>query len=175
MSDSAGLRTPTEQTLGVDLVTHEVYRCCEAYASMKHFDSAIDEKSIDPPAADARDAALVATLTYARSLIEFFLDENRRDDDIQLSNFPGDWEVSEPQLAKRLGGDRGVINKHLAHLTWTRLAPADEWTFDDLPATIEALASSWLMSIPTDTGLSVANGRAYLTWARSALERVSAL
>lgn len=68
-------------------------------------------------------AALEAQLVNTRLLIDFLADEaSKRRDDVTAHEYLPSWAgIAGDDLRARLDTYRQVANKHVAHLTWTRV------------------------------------------------------
>lgn len=119
----------------------------------------------------AADACLEAMLVHARAVLEFLLSSSSRTSDICRSDFPcPDWDFPSSGEADAFRTDMTTINKHLTHLTWERLDPAQgTWEEEGFAARVVALAQRWNDHLAeTDMGLSQFM-RPWLRFSRQAL------
>src|SRR5437764_14269800 len=94
------------------------------YESTQMVESALRLPTADEDAV-AKNAYLESCLLHARALIEFLLG-NGRATDIRAEHLAPGWELGESACG-RFKARKDAIDKHLAHLTWTRVtggAPA---------------------------------------------------
>lgn len=98
-----------------------------------------------------QNALLEAVLIHARQLIDFLIRNPTRDDDMIRSDFGGgDWTPSPADAVARLDSAdlRDLINKHLAHLTWGRIAPEPPaWEVASIVEDLIVVAAEWGKSL----------------------------
>ena len=83
--------------------------------------------SRDAGSAVVRIALMESALFHARALLEFLQGTNHPND-IQATEFTPGWECSADLTARKK-----AIDRHLAHLTWSRVEEGTErWEFPDL-------------------------------------------
>lgn len=99
-----------------------------------------------PPEVGARqNAYLESTLLHARSLADFFVRDSGRRADIRRIDFADEWTPEPNDAVRRVVGTYNDLNKHLAHLTWDRVADAGptQWSPVVLVTDIVHIADAW--------------------------------
>ncbi|MEI6623802.1 MAG: hypothetical protein WCP28_18065 [Actinomycetes bacterium] len=146
--------TPTE--ILVELLSHDVQARMDATAHIAYevgqcIDSAVAcrRKSAKPDGDPVvQNACLEASLLHARVLVEFLLEAPSRTDDMRIEQFGPAWTPRSEvvvEAAERLRAIKPVMNKHLAHLTWTRIFPVPEpdWFFIRIAEDILTIVDDW--------------------------------
>ncbi len=87
-----------------------------------------------PANGDVHNALLEGTLLHARNLLDFLGPWKHLKDDIVPEDFVAGWDPSHLHVAD---ATRTAINKHLAHLTWTRVHEGKVmWEFPGVAAAV---------------------------------------
>jgi hypothetical protein len=118
-------------------------------------------------------AALEAQLVHARLLTEFFFGDVTKawPDDIIRTDFdPTDsWHPGHDAAAKRLKQNRELVNKHVAHLSWTRVDEGEQqWQYPEIADDVLAVAESWANHLATrDQAWAESFAALNQSWAKS--------
>lgn len=102
-----------------------------------------------------RNAYLECTLLHARALEEFLVltPGRRRPDDMLRTDFAPEWTPHPSEAVARLKARRDTVNKHLAHLTWARVADREpqEWSIEIANDAV-AVARAWVEHVTAADG-----------------------
>lgn len=145
-------RSPEEVGNMLHHVGYELTSCVEhAVVRERLMDARVEE--LDPLTAVVANALLEACLVHARNLIELLAPPKRtpRADDVLIEDFtPGAWTPAPKSPAHRAASrcksaHWALINKHLAHLTWTRVQRPDPpgWTLTSIASDVLVLCEAW--------------------------------
>jgi hypothetical protein len=136
-------------------VGYEVRMCC---VSALLWLEAMD----DAERADQRNAFLEAELLHARALFEFLVKRNERPapDDMLRTAFAPDWKAEPVNAAQVLHREVPLMNKHLVHLSWSRVDNVDpdstlsaiKWEFVEIAEAVYAVALAWAQHVTTSEG-----------------------
>ena len=101
-------------------------------------------------------ALLESFLMHVRVLIDFFYNDNPRDDDIIAEHFfpiPNEWINIRTTKSKTLCEAKNRAHKLLAHLTYTRLSTTldtKKWDLIKITNEIENVLQVFLQRVPKD-------------------------
>jgi hypothetical protein len=103
----------------------------------------------------AANAFLEAMLLHARATTDFFVMTRGYQSDIRRTDFAPEWNPEPIGAVARIRAYVGLIDKHLAHLTWERLDSASPaWDYYNIADDILAVADRWSVHLrSSDPGL----------------------
>jgi hypothetical protein len=132
-------RTEAELLKGLEHVSYELWMTAATTNEIRQLQQSTYVRS---PALD--NALLESMLMHTRSLIEFFMGNKPRPDDLHRGDFAGPWTPGPAAAVARVEADRVRLNKHLAHLTWPRFDDGSQtWNVWDLANAITQIADEW--------------------------------
>ena len=116
-------RDPGVVASAVGDVDFELSQLVDTGLVLVEFARELDTPGAEPTVVDStlQIACLESGLLHVRSLTEFFDSASERD--VTASDFIGTWwSPPKTEALKRLRTSRGLLDKHLSHLTWERAA-----------------------------------------------------
>jgi hypothetical protein len=143
MSKGAYKPTPAELEGAVDQFLYELHMLRETTKPFIQRSPLVADETM-------KRVFLESALVHARNLLDFFICESSRNNDILAAHFvtAEDGSTWKPKGLEHLASCRFDINKALTHLTYTRVKSKPSWSLDEIRREIEEAYEEFLSRLP---------------------------
>jgi hypothetical protein len=151
-------------------IGYEVLSCAMCTRLLRVY-PVTESAPLEDPRTTVYNALLEAQLIHARNVIELLvrpLPPQPGHDDLLRTDFGPDWTPTPPASGAhaRLSQAWEPINKHLAHLSWTRAKSGKAWRTDHLGTDTLTVARAWNEHVAVSAPVLASALRPYLVWAQ---------